>query len=245
MSAPIGPGIYAHPVRLVDGLNNALIAGVTALGEVKVTGSATVTGSVSVTNFPAIQAVSQSGTWTVQQGSPPWSVSQSGTWNINNISGTISLPTGAATESTLSTLNGKIPSGLTVTSTRLLVDGSGVTQPISAASLPLPTGAATESTLSTFSNRFTSSTSSISRVSSSASSVSILASTAGRKGASFYNESTQSCYLKLGTTASLTSYTILMLPGGFFILNNDPVYTGAIDAIWSAANGALQITELS
>lgn len=33
--------------------------------------------------------------------------SQSGTWNITNISGTVSLPTGAATESTLSTLNGK------------------------------------------------------------------------------------------------------------------------------------------
>ena len=56
---------------------------------------------------------------------------QSGTWNINNVSGTISLPTGAATESTLSALNTKVPSGLTVSSTRLLVDGSGVTQPIS------------------------------------------------------------------------------------------------------------------
>ena len=30
--------------------------------------------------------------------------SQSGTWNINNVSGTISLPTGAATEATLATL---------------------------------------------------------------------------------------------------------------------------------------------
>jgi hypothetical protein len=35
-------------------------------------------------------------------------VSQSGTWNVTNISGTISLPSGAATEATLSTLNGKI-----------------------------------------------------------------------------------------------------------------------------------------
>lgn len=86
------------------------------------------------------------------QGAVP--VSQSGTWNITNISGTISLPTGAATETTLSTLNGKVPSGLTVSSTRLLVDGSGVTQPISAASLPLPTGAATDSTLSTLSGKF-------------------------------------------------------------------------------------------
>jgi len=41
------------------------------------------------------------------------------------------LPAGASTEGTLSTLNGKVPSGLTVTATRLLVDGSGVTQPVS------------------------------------------------------------------------------------------------------------------
>jgi len=43
------------------------------------------------------------------------------------------LPAGAATEATLSSLNGKIPSNLTVTATRLLVDGSGVTQPVSIA----------------------------------------------------------------------------------------------------------------
>lgn len=54
------------------------------------------------------------------------------------------LPTGAATETTLSALNTKVPANLTVASTRLLVDGSGVTQPISATALPLPTGAATE-----------------------------------------------------------------------------------------------------
>jgi hypothetical protein len=33
---------------------------------------------------------------------------QAGTWNITNVSGTVSLPTGASTESTLSTLNGKV-----------------------------------------------------------------------------------------------------------------------------------------
>lgn len=53
------------------------------------------------------------------------------------------LPTDAATETTLSALNTKVPANLTVSSTRLLVDGSGVTQPVSAASLPLPTGAST------------------------------------------------------------------------------------------------------
>lgn len=54
-----------------------------------------------------------------------------------------SVPNTLATEATLSTLNGKIPSNLSVTASRLLVDGSGVTQPISATALPLPTGAAT------------------------------------------------------------------------------------------------------
>ena len=69
-------------------------------------------------------------------------VSQSGTWNIGSISGTVPLPTGAATEATL--LAAKVDlDKFTFTATRLLVDGSGVTQPISAASLPLPAGAAT------------------------------------------------------------------------------------------------------
>lgn len=64
---------------------------------------------------------------------------QAGTWNLNNISGTISLPTGAATEATLSSLDTKV----TTSVNGILVDGSGVTQPISAASLPLPSGAST------------------------------------------------------------------------------------------------------
>ena len=53
---------------------------------------------------------------------------------------------GVATESTLQQVRDRLPSSLV--GGRLVVDGSGVTQPISAASLPLPTGAATESTLS-------------------------------------------------------------------------------------------------
>lgn len=62
----------------------------------------------------------------------------------------------AATESTLSALETKVPSGLQVISNRLAVDGSGVTQPISASSLPLPTGAASEATLSNADSTLTS-----------------------------------------------------------------------------------------
>lgn len=42
--------------------------------------------------------------------------SQSGTWNITNVSGTVSLPTGASTEATLSTLNGKVANDYGVSS---------------------------------------------------------------------------------------------------------------------------------
>ena len=48
--------------------------------------------------------------------------SQSGTWNVNNISGTVSLPTGAATEATLSALNGKT----TVINTNSVTIGSAL-----------------------------------------------------------------------------------------------------------------------
>jgi hypothetical protein len=153
-------------VASLDATDSTNIAGINS----KLAGTLTV-GSHAVTN---------AGTFAVQ-------ATQSGTWNVNNVSGTISLPTGASTETTLSDLNSKVPSnlttagnrlaiyspdsirvfatngfgsggsggttsldavdstnlantatytsrlpsGLTVTSTRLLVDGSGVTQPVS------------------------------------------------------------------------------------------------------------------
>lgn len=85
-----------------------------------VTSNTTPTGSETVPIFRTIPSGVQS-------------VAQSGTWNINNISGTISLPTGAATatnqttaNNSLSSIDSKLPSNLTVTSNRLLVD-TGIT----------------------------------------------------------------------------------------------------------------------
>lgn len=83
---------------------------------------------------------------------------QSGTWNITNVSGVVSLPTGASTaanqttgNSSLSSIDTKTPALVTG---RVPVDGSAVTQPISAASLPLPAGAATQATLSSIDAKF-------------------------------------------------------------------------------------------
>lgn len=65
-------------------------------------------------------------------------VSQSGTWNITNVSGTVSLPTGASTSAkqpALGTAGSASSDVITVqgiaSMTALKVDGSGVTQPVS------------------------------------------------------------------------------------------------------------------
>lgn len=86
----------------------------------------------------------------------PVSAVQSGTWNVTDVSGTISLPTGAATaakQPALGTAGTASADVITVQGiagmTAVAVDGSAVTQPVSAASLPLPTGAATAANQST------------------------------------------------------------------------------------------------
>lgn len=89
-----------------------------------------------------------------------------------------------------------------------------------------------------------SSTATITSVSSSATSVTFLSANANRKQATFYNDSTQILYLKLGTTASTSSYTIQLNAGDYYELPW-PIYTGRIDGIWVSANGAVRITELT
>lgn len=87
-------------------------------------------------------------------------------------------------------------------------------------------------------------TASISRVAASVTSVTLLAENANRRRLILYNESTADLYVKFGATASATSYTVKLGPGDTYESPTDWVYTGVIDGIWSAANGAAQVTEL-
>jgi hypothetical protein len=91
----------------------------------------------------------------------------------------------------------------------------------------------------------TATSSTVTSVAGSATTVSLLASQTARAGASFYNESTAILYLKFGATASVTSYTVQVPPSGFYEIPSTRPYTGAIDGIWSAANGNVRITELT
>jgi hypothetical protein len=84
----------------------------------------------------------------------------------------------------------------------------------------------------------------LSNVASSATSTALLASNASRKGAMVFNDSTQNLFLKFGATASATSYTVKIGPAGYYEFPS-PVYTGAVDGIWAAANGAARVTEMA
>lgn len=84
----------------------------------------------------------------------------------------------------------------------------------------------------------------LSNVNGSASSVTLLAANTDRRGLLLVNDSTATLYLKYGATASTTSYSVKMEPGSYWEMPR-PIYTGRIDGIWSAANGAARITELS
>jgi hypothetical protein len=89
-------------------------------------------------------------------------------------------------------------------------------------------------------------TATISRVASSASSVQLLAANTNRLGVVVVNDSSQTLYLKFGTTASATDYTYkIRSQTTIEVIFSSFVYTGRIDGIWAAANGAAQITEVS
>jgi hypothetical protein len=87
------------------------------------------------------------------------------------------------------------------------------------------------------------SSASLANVTASASNVTLLASNSARRMAMIYNDSTSILYVKLGATASSTSYTIQMQPYAYYELPI-PVYTGIIDGIWVAANGSARVTEI-
>ena len=69
-----------------------------------------------------------------------------------------------------------------------------------------------------------------------------------RNMATFFNNSSAIAYLKLGTGASTTSFTVRMTPYSYYELpllpDGQGVYTGAVDAYWASATGAMLCTEM-
>lgn len=90
---------------------------------------------------------------------------------------------------------------------------------------------------------FQAGTATTSNVTASATNVTILASNTARLGATLYNDSTSAVNVKFGTTASSTSFSVRMSPGGY--LEVPFGYNGNIDGIWDTANGAMRVTEFT
>jgi hypothetical protein len=60
-------------------------------------------------------------------------------------------------------------------------------------------------------------------------------------GRTVYNDSTAVLYLKFGTTASTTSYTVQIAAGGYYEFPS-PTFAGRVDGIWASANGFARVT---
>lgn len=84
--------------------------------------------------------------------------------------------------------------------------------------------------------------SSVSSVASTTSDVLILAANSSRVEAVVQNNSTADLYLKYGTAASSSSFTIKLSPDDAVIVNS---YTGVIHGAWSAVNGDAVVTEVT
>lgn len=91
--------------RLSSILLTALVAVSSAFGQPSPGSRVTICNGNNCTSVTASNALKVDGSAVTQPVSGTVSAAQSGTWNINNLSGTVSLPTGASTAALQTTLN--------------------------------------------------------------------------------------------------------------------------------------------
>lgn len=85
-------------------------------------------------------------------------------------------------------------------------------------------------------------TATVTTIASSATSVTLLSENKRRVGATIYNDSNQSLYLKFGATASTADFTVAVAGPAYYEVPFG--YNGRIDAIWSSVHGHAHITEI-
>lgn len=183
----------------------------------------TVTGTVTV-NEP-VSVDDNGGSLTVDG---TVAATQSGTWNINNVSGTISLPTGAATEATLGTrlaeatfttrINTQGQKAMAA-STPVVIASDQSAVPVTSTPATLTAAAPTVSSVGTASGQ-------------------ILAS-ATYKRVELVNTSTSTISIGIGSAAVLNSGMTLIGTGSSATI--DGPFTAAVNAIASAAASNLAI----
>jgi hypothetical protein len=81
-------------------------------------------------------------------------------------------------------------------------------------------------------------------VASAIASTTILAANVNRKGASFFNDSTATLYLRNSAgAASSANFSVKVPPDSYFEMPFG--YTGIVVGIWSAVNGSVKVTEFT
>lgn len=85
-------------------------------------------------------------------------------------------------------------------------------------------------------------TATLTNVASSASSVTLFAANGSARARTVFNDSTAVLYVKFGTTASVTSYTVQIASNGYYEFP-PTAFGGRVDGIWAAANGNARLTE--
>lgn len=80
-----------------------------------------------------------------------------------------------------------------------------------------------------------------SSVGGSASAVTLLAANLSRVTASVYNDSTSALYIKAGSGATTSDFSVKVLAGGYFEVPSG--YRGILTGIWDSATGNARVTE--
>lgn len=138
-----------------------------------------------------------------------------------------------------------------VSGSAVIVDGSAVTQPISAASLPLPTGASTSAlqttgntSLASIDGKMSPATATLSQVAVTTSTQTLLASNASRKALTFTNETNKLIYIAAAATSTTSAFTVKIQPNSNYESPANRCYTGVFSVIGaSGVSGNANVTE--
>lgn len=203
----------------------------TLAGALRISG--TVTGTATLTDAYANPTTNmQTGSFLMGWNGTTWDrVKTANTGRLQ-----VDIVTGAGSNASVSTTGAAVPASatfigmtqggllvaLTGTSGNLNVNVANAAVPV----IPAPTA-----------------TPSVVQVASSATVVTLLALNTNRKGAMVMNDSTQTLYVKLGSAATATSYTVKMAADAYYEVPFG--YTGVITGIWASANGYAYVTELT
>lgn len=202
---------------------------------------ATTINTGAIAGTVALDAGSLAALETIQVGNFPTGFFVTGAVEITNDSGAaipvsataLPLPTGAATQATLASVDGKLPALDTGRVPVILPAGGGglTDSELRASAVPVIQSGATTGTPA--------------NVAASAASVVLLAANAARKGAVIYNDSTATLYVLLAASAaSPSAFTEQLAPGESLVLERGD-YAGEIRGIWTAAAGYARVTEIS